>query len=142
MGKLKSRRPRHGDSRIEATGREGEAEEFLVVSFKYFDDSHPKFPVAQSADRYLISFLVRLKHLCGRRAIELHLDGSTAVRWHPINWDETSEVNGFTQLPESLRQQRAYQFSVSQTEYGRVHGFLIDRTFFVVWLDRNHSLYP
>jgi len=35
-----------------------------------------------------------------------------------------------------------YQFSLSSNEHGRVHGFLIDEVFYIVWLDPDHQLYP
>lgn len=66
-----------------------------------------------------------------------------------IFFDETSEPEGFQSIPEMDRDQAGYaegwQFSVDPDlpwRDWRAHGILIDDTFYIVWLDENHALYP
>jgi hypothetical protein len=35
-----------------------------------------------------------------------------------------------------------WQFCLTANEHGRVHGIIIDDTFYVIWLDHDHQLYP
>jgi hypothetical protein len=41
-----------------------------------------------------------------------------------------------------MREEEAWQFEITANEHGRVHGLLQDDTFFVVWIDPTHALYP
>ncbi len=65
-----------------------------------------------------------------------------AIRNHPHDWSRTSRPNGFGHLNEHFRVIPGWQFCVSANEHGRVHGLIIDDTFYVIWLDRDHRLYP
>jgi hypothetical protein len=69
------------------------------------------------------------------------MNRSSALRCHPIKWEDTSE-NGFGLLNEEQLVDTPYQFSISANKHGRVHGFLIDEVFYIVWLDPGHLLYP
>jgi hypothetical protein len=65
-----------------------------------------------------------------------------AVRNHQHHWPGTSRPDGFRNLNEHFRALPGWQFCVSANEYGRVHGILIDDTFYIIWLDQDHRLYP
>jgi hypothetical protein len=68
--------------------------------------------------------------------------GGKATRCHSIDWDRTTEPNGYGHLTAQLRDCEPYQLTISANEHGRVHGIMIDNVFYVVWVDPNHSLYP
>jgi len=44
-------------------------------------------------------------------------------------------------LNQQLRDSEPWQFEITKTAHGRVHGLLIDDTFYVVWIDPQHLLY-
>jgi hypothetical protein len=92
-------------------------------------------------DGYLPTLLQRLKDVNCMTMGELLGSGSKALRCHPIDWRETVRPDGFARLNEQLRDLVPYQFSVSANAHGRVHGLIIDDTFYVVWLDPDHRLY-
>ena len=75
------------------------------------------------------------------KAGEIRSAPGKGLRCHPIKWEDTVKKDGFSHLNEQLRSIEAFQFQVSQGEYGRVHGFFIDTTFFVVWMDPGHVVY-
>jgi hypothetical protein len=81
-----------------------------------------------------------LKVLSGLTAQELLLNRSSALKCHPIKWEDTSE-DGFGLPNEEQLVDTPYQFSLSSNEHGRVHGFFIDQVFYIIWLDPNHRLY-
>lgn len=114
----------------------------LLFSFKHLDLTSVKFRVADCRDGYLHRFLGRTKDLCGMTPKEFKGPQNKALRIHPIRWDETSEPLGFASLNSQLQDKEAWQFMITANEHGRVHGFLIDDTFYVVWIDPNHALYP
>ncbi len=85
--------------------------------------------------------LKRLKDLAGWTPGEFVGRPNDTLRNHPIKWRDTSE-NGFGLPNEEQLVDTPYQFALSANENGRVHGFLIDEVFYIVWLDPDHLLYP
>jgi hypothetical protein len=114
----------------------------MVFSFKYFDSSHAKFGPDFVEDGYLRHFIERLKSLSGWLTRRFKTDRCKTVRNHTITFSETSEPDGFKHLPEQLWEGASWQFSITANAHGRVHGFIAGDTFFVVWIDPKHALYP
>jgi hypothetical protein len=105
--------------------------------------SNPKFSLDRCADGFLDKLLSRLRDVCQITVQEFRTSkNSKTLRAHTINWDETSEKEGFTCLNAQLRDNEPWQFALTANVHGRVHGFLIDSIFFVVWIDPDHQLYP
>ena len=114
---------------------------FIRFSFKYVDLSHRKFRPHGRKAKYWLTLWCRLKAVSGVLWNDFLAGTGPSLRGHPIHWPETTEPDGFSGLNKQLRGESAFQFSVSANKYGRVHGFLNDDTFYVVWLDPDHHLY-
>jgi hypothetical protein len=114
----------------------------LRFSFRYLDTSHPRFTIATQGRTYLRLLLARLKDLSTAHVAEFQTNRLPSLRIHPIDFDDPGvSVDGFG-LPKSLEADgKAWQFSLSANEHGRVHGFLAGDTFYVRWLDPEHNLY-
>jgi hypothetical protein len=113
----------------------------LSFSFKYLDLHGSKdFSLDHASAGYTLTFLDRLRDLSSMRKEEFMRNHS--LRSHVIDWEKTSRPEGFTQLNPQLKDLPAWQFQLTSNEHGRVHGFFIDDTFFIVWLDPAHNLYP
>lgn len=111
----------------------------LCFSFKHLDlDS---FLPKKSADNYLNAFLERLKAISGFEINRFKTEKGKHLRAHKITWSETTKKNGFSHLNEQLQQCEPWQFQISANEHGRVHGFILNDIFYIVWLDPNHELY-
>ncbi|MGK7872993.1 MAG: hypothetical protein AB4426_06695 [Xenococcaceae cyanobacterium] len=127
-GNIPDRQPRYDDD--------------VIFSFKYLDlRSNPKFSIAGCGESYLEKLLLRLKDVSSIRYDDFVNSRSSSLRSHKINWSGTTESDGFTSLNPQLREQTAFQFEISANQYGRVHGFLLNRIFYIVWLDPHHNLY-
>jgi hypothetical protein len=113
----------------------------ISFSFKYYQDRHNKFSCSEKEIPYWLTLLERLKALSGLTTQELLVNRSSTLRCHPIKWEGTSE-RGFGLPSEDQLVDTPFQFSLSSNEHGRVHGFFIGETFYVVWLDPDHLLYP
>lgn len=114
----------------------------ISFSFKYYQDNHNKFSCIKKEVSYWLALLDRLKALSSLTAQEFLASRSSTLRCHPIKWEKTSEKSGFGMPNEQQLVDTPYQFSLSANEHGRVHGFLINETFYIVWLDPDHLLYP
>lgn len=142
MGKIKPCLPKGSGSSIVANPVVSLDQDVLRFSFKHLDYSHPKFKLNDQGACYFLTALERLKSLSSMKLMELLHDRTRALKFHSIDWNETSEPSGFSNLNSQLRELTPYQFSLSSNEHGRVHGFILDNVFFIVWFDPGHKLYP
>ncbi len=122
-----------------------ELENLLRFSYKYLDLKHSTFNLddCKEIDKYFYVFKERQKLLCNESMQKLKATGSLSksLRFHPIDWCKTQERKGFCFPKHDEIANEPYQFAISANEYGRVHGFIIDCTFYIVWLDYGHQLY-
>lgn len=90
---------------------------------------------------YLAKLLERLRDISSFTVGEFRADKGKSLRAHTHDWSKTTEPNGYAALGKQLQGCEPWQFQLSANEHGRVHGILIDETFYVVWLDSQHKLY-
>jgi hypothetical protein len=89
---------------------------------------------------YFVELIGRVKALSSLTKQELLSNRSKALRAHPIDWTLTTETCfGFPKEEEIV--DIPYQFSINSNEAGRVHGFFIYNTFYLVWFDKRHNLF-
>ena len=115
--------------------------ELLWVSFSHFTNDAEICPRVFT-EHYTQKLMDRLKELSQWTLKRITETRSMAVRNHSITWSETSRPDGFAHLPQQLREDPAWQFSISANEYGRVHGLLVGAIFSVVFSSIHHQLYP
>ena len=115
--------------------------EGISFSFRYYQDDKDKFFIGDRDARYLGSLLRRLRDLSQLKADELINNQSKSLRCHRIDWQDTTEPNGFGIPNEDQLVNTPYQFQISANEYGRVHGFFSENVFYIIWLDPDHNLY-
>lgn len=115
----------------------------VKFSFLFFEQNEKfDYPPKNDALAYLKKLFEQLKvisnltveEFCSKKHANLHI--------HPINWEETSEPEGYQSLPDHLQNCQPWQFSITANKHGRVHGFFINETFYIVWIDVDHALYP
>jgi hypothetical protein len=103
---------------------------------------HPAFDVDTRGGDYFRLLLARLRDLSALRIEEFQSSPSRTLRIHRIDFtDRRVTENGFGIPGTPEADTKGWQFALSANEHGRVHGFLIDDTFFVRWLDPEHNLY-
>lgn len=117
----------------------------IRFSFKHLDLENEKFNHAKCDREYFRSLFQVLQRFSSWEVGDF-TDQNNNEHRHHIHFPETTEPNGFTHIqdPEQLGYAVGWQFSPVPDDPGcrwRVHGILIDDTFFVVWLDMQHLLY-
>ncbi|MBP0016751.1 MAG: hypothetical protein J7647_04240 [Cyanobacteria bacterium SBLK] len=112
----------------------------ISFSFKYWQSNHEKFSVRDCETTYFFTLLERLKNFSTWTVQELLSNRSSAIRCHPIGWNDTTE-DGFGLPNEEQLVDTPYQLSISTSGHGRIHGFFIGDIFYIVWLDPKHLLY-
>lgn len=144
MSKIKKANPTTASPSVSQAklSAEKRATELVNFSFKYLDGDHQKFSYTTHSTTYFCEVLRRAKDISVWTKQELLSNRSSSLRAHPIAWTTTSEINGFNFPRHDEIVDTPYQFAVSGNEHGRIHGFFIYNTFYIVWLDKEHRLYP
>lgn len=117
----------------------------IRFSFEYLDLEHEKFPLEHCTCEYLHALLREiLKYQ--QFTVDVFTQPDPREHRHPIYFPGTKVTEGFHVDPvsEDLWTDAAWQFGLAsdgQNHNGwRVHGFLADEIFYLVWLDPNHVL--
>ncbi|MGY4689368.1 hypothetical protein [Salibacterium sp. K-3] len=117
--------------------------ERIMFSFVLFDRNKEAFNCGGIDASWFISLIDRLKDVSGIEMKTLqtphHIEKMRIHPHKPEVVEDYFDLGGIWE--EQLREGTFYQLNVSQAR-GRVHGFFIDNTFFVLWLDPHHNLYP
>lgn len=119
-------------------------EGLVQFSFKYLQANHADYHSNGCQLAYFLSLIARLKDIsCCQMSSLKSTKSNPTLRFHEINFGaENVSASGFG-IPNCEEfDDFAWQFSISVNAHGRVHGFVIEETFFVVWLDPDHKLYP
>ena len=109
-------------------------------SFRYFHEEHPKYSAKAITDLKDWAFVVRgLKQVSGLTWREIKQ--ARQFRAHEVTWSDTAERAGFKHLAPEFQRFPAFQFKAF--DICRVFGFFDQiNVFQIVWLDRNHAIYP
>lgn len=116
-------------------------DDLIKFSYKYADLSHDISHLNDRDTNYFMALIHRLHDLCNSTVSELKASRNRTLRFHSIDWDDTTQ-NLFGLPNEDDLVDQSFQFSLSGNEHGRIHGFFIDNVFYIVWFDPNHQLYP
>jgi hypothetical protein len=114
----------------------------LKFSFKLYHNDDGEICPPLVREGYTQTLMERLKGLSSWTVREFTGKQDKSVRNHTHDWSGTARPQGFPHLNEHYRAYPGWQFCLSANEHGRVHGIIIDDTFYVIWLDHNHVLYP
>ena len=110
------------------------SKEKLLFSFRFFDRSHQSYNLGKTETSWFVSVLDRLKDMSDIEMSDFndpHFRERMRIHQNDFDEQELSHIpkDYVTQFSESGA---FYQFNVSQAK-GRVDGFKIDDTFFIVW---------
>lgn len=119
---------------------EGDPE--LKFSFKLFDATDPELCPARFRDGYTQTLMVRLRDLSTWTVKRFTSTQDRVIRNHTHSWEKTSRPAGFKHLNAHFKDHLGWQFCLTANAHGRVHGIIINDTFYVIWLDQDHALYP
>lgn len=111
----------------------------VLLSFKHLSLNDKLTPKGKGDDYFAVT-LERLKEACRLTPHEMKQSGRQ-WRCHTIKWEETSEPKGYDLMPPAFRDSEPMQISLGKAD-GRLHGFFVGNTFYVVWFDAHHKLYP
>lgn len=116
----------------------------IAFNFKYLcKKSKDKFDYEQCDSNYFSKLLERLRaislmNIKELRSVQANPD---SIRFHRLEFRTDRRLKEKTFGLGDDKDDEAYQFEISAKKHGRIHGFLIENIFFIVWLDPKHELY-
>ena len=113
--------------------------EKIIFSFRFLDFSHPAFNLGGICEKWYPELFNMLSNVSNLNRHELIITHEKIYRCHNHNWDNLDYRFNFDD--EFLNQVDCRQIRISKSK-GGIHGFLIGNTFYVVWIDPHHNLYP
>ena len=116
-------------------------EGFINFSWKYYINTQ-KFNVGDENGVYFRKLVGRMRDFSKMTPKEIETDKSKGTRnFHDIDFKDDNITEERFGIPKEEELATVpYQLSIS-LNHGRMHGFFIDNTFCVRWLDPNHALY-
>ena len=120
----------------------------LHFSFRYLQMDHPRFPIADCTAEFFCA-LFREIHRYQTFSVDQFKDPNPDEHRHPITWSETHEPKGFPHINPTRDEtwtDDPWQFGLpcankaDPSRLWRVHGFITDGAFYIVWLDPLHKL--
>lgn len=113
--------------------------EKIIFSFRFLDFSNPAFNLGGVCEKWYPELFNMLSNVSKLNRNELIITHEKIYRCHEHDWDNLDYSFNFDD--EFLKQIDCRQIRISKSK-GGIHGFLIGNTFYVVWIDPHHNLYP
>lgn len=147
MGKKKKINPTSlpkNKSAIKPTSVARDEDRFICFSFKYLREGKNKFIYKNLPLEYFLRLITSLEEFSKKTIKEYYCDSAlkSKYRCHEIDWADTTEISFGIPNEEQIVDKPWQLFKLTDNKWGRVHGFIIDNCFFIVWLDKEHELYP
>lgn len=116
-------------------------EQNVIFSWKFFDRHHAYFNLGDIGVEWFVNCLDTMKDVSNMPLKDFQRHSHPPLRVHRHEWNRVSATYPLPPVLVQEIENDTYQFAISRAN-GRVHGFIIDNLFFVVWLDPHHNLYP
>ncbi len=113
----------------------------IKFSFEYYDAGHKDYCLSNWSNDQILKTLKRLKDINLKNYHEL-IQGSRVYHFHEIHWEQTIHKSGFTN--SAVNKLDPYQFALLSVnkQLARVFGAYYQDTFYIVWFDLNHEIWP
>ena len=112
----------------------------IKFSFRYYDTSCSKYCISEWGKEAISFALKRLQDISTKKFKEIV--GNRVYHFFPVYWEQTIKKGGFpTQEANRLD---AYHFALVglNNQKARVYGAYAEGTFYIIWFDFNHEIWP
>lgn len=113
----------------------------IKFSFEYYDLSRPEYCLSEWQTEQIKKALERLKDINTKSFLDLRKD-RVVYHFGEVIWEKTIEKNGFTD--PRLKPMAPFHFSLLNVngQKTRVYGAYSEGTFYIVWFDLEHIIWP
>lgn len=114
----------------------------LNFSFEYYDHTSSRYCLSCWSAEDIRNALLRLKEISMKSFNELSNEGRRVYHFGEVDWNKTTEKSGFPD--PKVRELPAFHFALLgiNSQRARVFGAYSAGTFYIVWFDLNHKVWP
>lgn len=118
----------------------------IKFSFHFLDVTDPLFNCAKTDNNWFLHLFDNLQKICDLNRNQLVTNYRQHYDAHELKWFKSNySKKKFDKVPDQILSEidssDQLQFRLSSSG-GRIHGFFILNTFYIVWLDPHHHLDP
>lgn len=116
-------------------------EEQINFSFRYYDTRNNKYCISCWEKHLIAKALNALKDISNKTYGEIN-HSRTTYHFYPVRWEQTIEKSGFP--CRGANELEAFHFALVGVngQLARVYGSLYKNTFYIIWFDLNHIIWP
>jgi len=113
----------------------------IKFSFRYYDVTSDRYCLSCWPRQEIRKTLGRLREIGEKTYSEMCADGEV-LHFHEVDWQQTTETRGFPDHDAGTMP--PFQFALLGVNHqkARVFGALSGDTFYIVWFDKDHRVYP
>ncbi|MBU1088512.1 hypothetical protein KKA02_01355 [Patescibacteria group bacterium] len=117
------------------------ANEKIRFSFEYYDKSSSNYCLSCWSQKDIRSTLLRLQDVCTKSFNHLNRE-RRVYHFSEVIWEKTIKKTGFPN--RGVNQLPAFHFALLgiNNQKARVYGAYSASTFYIVWFDLNHEIWP
>lgn len=116
------------------------ANEKIRFSFEYYDKSSTNYCLSCWGQVQIRNALLRLQEICTKSFNDLSRE-RRVYHFGEVDWEKTTKKSGFPD--RRVHQLPAFHFSLlGNNQKARVYGAYSTGTFYIVWFDLNHDIWP
>lgn len=109
----------------------------INLSFDFFDRENELFNMGETEKEWFIDLMDTFKILTG--ITKKQLFGEYKEKFKPHPYKEVEKLNYNNEMLTNP-QYEAWQLRISKSK-GRLHGFFVENTYYIIYLDRWHNMY-
>lgn len=113
----------------------------IKFSFEYYDTDGPKYCISNWNEKEIRLALTRLKDVNSKSYLQL-VGSRRVYHFGEVDWTKTKEPRGFPNL--NVNRLPPFHFALLGVngQLARVYGAFSTGTFYIVWFDLNHEIWP
>lgn len=113
----------------------------ITFSFEFFDTNTDRYCLSNGTPEQIKAVMLRLRQINEKTLHELLAERKVS-HFHPIDWDKTTEQGGFPDARANAMEPFQFALLGVNGQLTRVYGGLYRDTFYIVWIDWNHEIWP
>lgn len=113
----------------------------INFSFEYYDKQSTKYCISCWTAKQIRDSLLQLQDICTKSFNDLTRE-SRVYHFQEVIWEKTIEKGGFPN--PAIKNLPAFHFALIgvNNQLARVYGVYSRGTFYIVWFDLNHTIWP
>ena len=113
----------------------------IKFSFEFYDHQSDQYCLSSWNQRQVRGALLRLREISAKTLDDLKRD-RRVLHFAEVDWEKTTKPNGFPDFAANALSPFHFALLGVNHQLARVYGAYYQDTFYIVWFDLNHEIWP